>query len=539
MSLNSAMLTGISGLTTNAASLAVISDNIANVNTPAFKKSSAEFANMVASSGARKGIYFGGGVNGTTRQFISQQGNLQRTSSSTDLAIAGTGFFMVAKTPNDPVASDPRTFSRVGNFTTDNAGFLKGSNGQYLLGWPVDNTGAIDFDPTDITKLKPINVSSATGTASPTTTVSISANLKSSQPLSGAASAPLFAANVTSTLAAKTAATTAYNTAQALAVGPPAGTPAQVAAAAAALVVKTAADAAYTAAVAAQAAAPPAYNAATNNMSMYAVNPATGVQPDFDLQISVADSKGGQRNLTIAFLRSPVPNEWYAELRGVPGDFDPIDCPNGLISSGLVKFTSAGALDIANSTLFGAAGATSYTFGGSGASANVSAPPVARNPRQFAYALGVADQTITFDLSNKFTQTDNVSQLISQSANGTAFGNQVSIEVDEEGFVSAVFDNGSIRQLSQIAVATFTNPDGLNAGSGGLFTASSTSGNYILNTAGSTGVGKIQGGNLEGSNVDLSLEFTGLITTQRAYSASSKIITTSDQMLDELISIKR
>ena len=62
MSLNSAMLTGISGLTTNAASLAVISDNIANVNTPAFKKSSAEFANMVASSGARKGIYFGGGL---------------------------------------------------------------------------------------------------------------------------------------------------------------------------------------------------------------------------------------------------------------------------------------------------------------------------------------------------------------------------------------------------------------------------------------------------------------------------------------------
>jgi len=538
MSLNSAMLTGISGLTSNAASLAVISDNIANVNTPAFKKSAAEFSNMVASSGARKGIYFGGGVSGTTRQYVSQQGNLQRTSSSTDLAVAGTGFFMVAKTPNDPVAGDPRTFTRVGNFTTDNSGYLKGSNGQYLLGWPVDNTGAIDFDPTDITKLRPINVSSATGTASPTTTVSISANLKSSQRLSGAASGPIYTANVASTTAAKTAADNAYTAAQAAAAAAP-GDAGLAAAAAAALATKTAAAAAASAAAAALAAAPPPYNAATNNMSMYAVNPATGVQPDFDLQISVADSKGGQRNLTIAFLRSSVPNQWYAELRGVPGDLDPIDCPNGLISSGVVKFTSAGALDMANSTLFGSAGATSYTFGGSGTSANASSPPVARTPRQFAYALGVADQTITFDLTKKFTQTDNVSQLISQSANGTAFGNQVSIEVDENGFVSAVFDNGSIRQLSQIAVATFTNPDGLNAGSGGLFTASSTSGNYILNTAGSTGVGKIQGGNLEGSNVDLSLEFTGLITTQRAYSASSKIITTSDQMLDELISIKR
>jgi flagellar hook protein FlgE len=470
MSLNSAMLTGISGLTTNAASLAVISDNIANVNTPAFKKSSAEFSNMVASSGARKGIYFGGGVNGTTRQYVSQQGNLQRTSSSTDLAIAGTGFFMVAKTPNDPVAADPRTFTRVGNFTTDNAGYLKGSNGQYLLGWPVDNTGAIDFDPTDITKLRPINVSSATGTASPTTTVQISANLKSSQTLSTAATDAALA---------------------------PVG--------------------------------PAAYDDATNNMSMYAADPATGVQPDFDLQISVADSKGGQRNLTIAFLRSATPNTWYAELRGVPADFDGTANPDGLISAGIVKFNSDGSLDMASTTLFGAAGVETLTIG---ASADTTGS-------RFVTGLGVAAQTINFDLSNKFTQTDNVSQLISQSANGTAFGNQVSIEVDEEGFVSAVFDNGSIRQLSQIAVATFTNPDGLNAGTGGLFTASSTSGNYILNTAGSTGVGKINGGNLEGSNVDLSLEFTGLITTQRAYSASSKIITTSDQMLDELISIKR
>ena len=470
MSLNSAMLTGISGLTTNAASLAVISDNIANVNTPAFKKSEAEFANMIASSGARKGIYFGGGVNGTTRQYVSQQGNLQRTSSSTDLAIAGTGFFMVAKTPNDPVAADPRQFTRVGNFSTDNAGYLKGSNGQYLLGWPVDNTGAIDFDPTDITKLRPINVSSATGTASPTTTVQISANLKSSQVLSQAAK-----------------------------------------------------DAALTPVGAA------AYDAATNNMSMYAADPATGVQPDFDLQISVADSKGGQRNLTIAFLRSATPNTWYAELRGVPGDFDATANPDGLISSGVVTFNSDGSLDMANTTLFGAAGAETLSIG---ASADTTGS-------RFVTGLGVAAQTINFDLSKKFTQTDNVSQLISQSANGTAFGNQVSIEVDENGFVSAVFDNGSIRQLSQIAVATFTNPDGLNAGTGGIFTASSTSGNYILNTAGSTGVGKINGGNLEGSNVDLSLEFTGLITTQRAYSASSKIITTSDQMLDELISIKR
>lgn len=471
MSLNSAMLTGISGLTTNAASLAVISDNIANVNTPAFKRSAAEFSNMIAGSGSRKGIYFGGGVTGTTRQYISQQGNLQRTGQSTDMAIAGNGFFMVAKTSNDPKSADARTFTRYGNFTPDDAGFLKTSSGQYLLGWPVDNTGNIDYDPTDITKLKPINVSSATGTASATTTVAISANLKSSQALSAAATA---------------------------AAATPVGAG--------------------------------AYNATTNNMSMYAVNANTGVAPDFVMQVPVADSKGGQRNLSISFLRSATPNTWYAELRGTPSDLDTTANPNGLISSGVVKFNSDGSIDMANTTLFGTpGGTTSLTIGASSATSG----------SRWATNLGVAAQTINFDLSNKFTQTDNVSQLLSTNSNGTAFGNRVSIEVDENGFVSAVFDNGSIRQLAQVAVATFTNPDGLLGASGGLYSASSSSGNYILNTAGSSGVGKIAAAQLEASNVDLSLEFTGLITTQRAYSASSKIITTSDQMLDELISIKR
>jgi flagellar hook protein FlgE len=102
-----------------------------------------------------------------------------------------------------------------------------------------------------------------------------------------------------------------------------------------------------------------------------------------------------------------------------------------------------------------------------------------------------------------------------------------------------VFDNGAVVGVATIAVATFNNPDGLSVATGGSLSQTISSGSYNLKIPGLGGAGSVAGQQLESSNVDLTSEFTGLITTQRAYSASSKIITTTDQMLDELISIKR
>jgi flagellar hook protein FlgE len=104
---------------------------------------------------------------------------------------------------------------------------------------------------------------------------------------------------------------------------------------------------------------------------------------------------------------------------------------------------------------------------------------------------------------------------------------------------AAVFDNGVTRKLAQIALATFPSPDNLSQTSGNAYNVSQGSGTFNLKVAGTGGAGKIGASQLESSTVDLSAEFTGLITTQRAYSASSKIITTADEMLSELISIKR
>ena len=137
------------------------------------------------------------------------------------------------------------------------------------------------------------------------------------------------------------------------------------------------------------------------------------------------------------------------------------------------------------------------------------------------------------------TQFNSQSVVQSVNTNGTAFGNLTNIEVDDEGYVSAIFDNGVTRRIAQVAVATFSNPNGLKGVNGNAYRVTNESGTYSLKTPGQGGAGSIAPSTLEASTVDLSTEFTGLITTQRAYSASSKIITTADQMLEELLSIKR
>src|SRR6266478_3333483 len=95
MSINSALLAGVSGLIANSSALAAISDNIANVNTTGYKRNQVNFTNLVTSQ-AVAGRYSAGGVQGTTHQYVSQQGLIQSASSTTDLAISGDGFFVVS-----------------------------------------------------------------------------------------------------------------------------------------------------------------------------------------------------------------------------------------------------------------------------------------------------------------------------------------------------------------------------------------------------------------------------------------------------------
>src|SRR4051794_8111695 len=151
MSINSALLAGVSGLVANSSALAAISDNIANVNTTAYKRNQVSFGTMVTSQ-AVKGEYSAGGVQGNSHSFVSQQGLIQSAASATDLAVSGDGFFVVS-TSATSAASE---FTRAGAFTPDAAGFLVNDAGLYLQGWPVQANGTFATDPSDLSKIGPI-----------------------------------------------------------------------------------------------------------------------------------------------------------------------------------------------------------------------------------------------------------------------------------------------------------------------------------------------------------------------------------------------
>ncbi len=122
---------------------------------------------------------------------------------------------------------------------------------------------------------------------------------------------------------------------------------------------------------------------------------------------------------------------------------------------------------------------------------------------------------------------------------GARFGSFAGVSITQDGLVIALFDNGDTRPIAQIPLATFVNPNGLSSLSGNSWIETDYSGQYTLRTAGSGGAGTIEAASLENSVTDLGTEFTNMITTQRAYSAASQVITTSDEMLETLINMTR
>ncbi len=460
MSIYGALFAGVSGLQANSQALGVISDNIANVNTTAYKRNLANFQTLVTGDSGPD-FFSPGGVRASNRVLMDQQGLLQGSESPTDLAVSGNGFFVVSTAPATGSATDKFLFTRAGSFTKDNLGNLQNAAGYYLLGWPVAANGSVNTNSSDLTALKTVNIDQLGGTAEPTTTLTINANLQSSQAVS-------------------------------------------------------AQEATYASTV------------AGTNMASGAVT------PDFQTSLQVFDSKGGFRTLTLSMLKSATANTWHAEVHVQP----PADVVtgaglvNGQVAVGDIAFTQNGLLDSTNTTL-----PLSLDLLGSG---------TAPGAGQVAWgsSLGIAAQSVAVSLgsanvSGGFTQFDSPSTLISSQVNGAIFGGLAGVNVDKSGFVTALFDNGVQRKIYQLPVATFVNPAGLSAQKGNAYELTNDSGPFNLKQAGSAGAGDISPQSLEASTVDIAEEFTSLITTQRAYSANTRVITTADDMLNELIQSKR
>lgn len=452
MSISSAMRAGVSGLLANSSALAALSDNIANVNTVAYKRSQVNFGNIVTSQ-YLSGAYSAGGVKAINRQYISQQGLIQAAGSSTDMAISGEGFFVVTQKGANLQPSDARFFTRSGSFAVDSDGYLVNDQGYYLQGWPINLDGTVNRSPADVTRMGPINVRDLGAAVAATTDITIAANLNKDQ----------------------VASTVPY---------------------------------------------------VAGSMKDYAEDTTIvgARRPDFVIEMAVTDSTGGKRRVEIALAKEPAPavNTWNAEIYAVPVD----DIEGGAaIRNGTVVFNQDGSIDMVASDLFD----TPLDIGASGSGA-----PVA-----WATTLGVAGNTVELNVLETLTNYAAPSAVDFVTPNGASPGSIVGVNVDEKGIISATFDNTEVRKIAQIGIATFPNPDGLLGVTGGAYVPTLMSGDFTIKEAGIAGAGNIAPQALEASTVDLSAEFTGLITTQRAYSASSKIITTADQMLEELLNIKR
>jgi flagellar hook protein FlgE len=447
MSIYTALRAGVSGLTANSSALAVISDNIANVNTVGYKRSGVDFSALVNAQNSNT-TYNAGGVLPLTRQQISLQGSLEQSRSTTDLAISGEGFFIVSTNNQQLSNGGSVLFTRAGSFTIDAQGYMVNAQGMFLQGWPVGSDGSITSSPTSLSAIEPVNIAGVGGLAEPTANVGLNANLNSAQadydPLSQGA----------------------YD------VG----------------------------------------------------DLATGaITPHFESSLEIYDSLGAARTIAFGFLKTG-PNTWRVEAYSRPDtSVTGGGGTGGVLAAGVLTFNSDG-------TVASVAGhGTASTVQDIDASFTI----------DWATATGAADQDVDLDLITGMTQFANNFGVTSVTADGVPPGDLVGLVLEGDGMLTAQFSNGRARALYQIPLATFLNPNGLKADVGGAFRTTLESGLYNINASNAGGAGRIVSGALEASNVDLAAEFTNLITTQRAYSAASRIITTADQMLEELLMVKR
>lgn len=230
--------------------------------------------------------------------------------------------------------------------------------------------------------------------------------------------------------------------------------------------------------------------------------------------------------------------------------------PNNMVAAATSAVTLDGNLPAEGATLnrvvkvydaTGAERSLSLTFTGAGDSWSVSGTDGTANagPATLTFDKGrfVSAGTLNIgavavDLS-KVSAFAGMTSLIVSGQNGSATGKLESFTLGNDGSLIGSFSNGTKQVLAKIALAKFTNPTGLEKAGGSSYVATANSGGVQLGGAGDAGIGTLAGGSLEMSNVDLSQEFTNLIVAQRGFQANARIITTSDEVLQELTQLKR
>ena len=565
-----AMNSAISGLKNHQTMMDVISNNIANVNTTGFKSSRVTFQTLLAQtirgsipgaigSGGQDSIQIGLGMAISGVDKLNTQGVLSNTSKLTDMAISGDGYFIMTD-------GYRKFYSRDGAFDLDSTGALiSPSTGLRVNGWVAEtNASGQKVINSAMPPSAPLTIPLGAGVnAKASSMVSFNGNLNGSSTdlvssgvveSSTVASAISFATTATDALTFTYGGKT-YNATISTALTKNASTIADLATAVAAAVNAALVAGGETDVVQVTASDSLSVSAEGGLVFKAAKALSFGSSPSSNLELGAAlkgrastglesmttsivayDTLGMAHELTVKFQKQvptaggagPVfSNTWKWTVANLDaGTTLKADTVSGQ-AFGFVSFDPTGKFQSA---------ATSTV---AGATAPVTATDLTGSRVTLNFANGQAQgQQLLLDFT-RMTQLQDGNTVSAVENDGHPTGTLTSFTVGSNGVITGSYSNGVQEALGQIALATFANPSGLSLVSQNLMSESANSGIPQVGVPGAGSRGQINGGQLELSNVDLSVQFTDMIRAERGFQANSRIITTSDEMLQDLVNLKR
>lgn len=562
MSMMRSLDAGVSGLKNFQTGMDTIGDNISNVSTTGYKASRASFQSMLSqtlqgasgstgSQGGTNPIQIGMGMALASVDTNFTSGTLQSTGISTDLAVSGEGFFVVQN-------GAQQYYTRNGNFYFDNAGNYVSTGTSYkVMGWMADDSGKVATGGAAVPLVKP-NASMA---AKQTTTATITGNINSNTPAGWNA--------VTSQTVYDSLGSTHNLTNTYYRVNQDSANPTNTWYCATSVTGATGltnqfskltfnTDGSIKSNVTiTPVAAGSLVNTQTATFSDLKLT-TTGTQ---NMGFAQIDAAGEMHSYQMSFKYNDTTKDWTATVTE-PGGKDSTKVlytdtitwdgtssyvsANAASSTSLFTYTdSAGTTNTLNLALAGGTQAAPDANGISGfitADDNIDTSITSTTQKDLTCNIkGAQGMTINTKLSGvtqSAVSTSNNSSL-ALTADGYESGKLSNVSFDSSGAMIGTFSNGKSRTLGQVALASFSNSGGLTKVGSTLFAKSDNSGEAQLGVANSGNKGKVIAAQLEGSNVDLTQQFSDMIVTQRAFQSNSKIITTSDTMLEELVNLKR
>jgi flagellar hook protein FlgE len=597
-----ALYTGTAGLLAQERSTAVTSENIANSTTTGYKRQDVAFSELVNTN--KSTTSRSGGVSSQRLNQITLQGGISQSSSGTDVAITGNGFFAVRAPGADPESNF--LYTRNGSFQPDSQGILRNSAGFSLYGWPIVNGATVSGTTTD--SLQEVDVDILQTQSLPTTFATISLNLDANEtpvnprqltppqdlPVNSVAAAPFTRGLI---VYDSNGAERRLNFEFRPVTGPMAHFGSQTAVGTNGLDrtdiladitgtgptpsildgdILQVNDGTNTLNVTFRSGvADPALNEASSVGDMINLlnnftdaggqNPFTAtiddsgqllVQandptvtlditgssatvlgagglniiqdpdgvPDYTYEPQASLTANGVANPnqtnfpTFADAARPNPFHWWEVTTTIADPANPTGSAQIELSKGLLNFDDTGSLNAA----LDADGQAILSLG------NIN----------FDNATAGEETSIDINIG-RFTQFGGNYDVIFEEQNGAELGTFTGTQITREGIVQSVFSNGQIVDSYQIPLARFVNANGLERISGTAFAVTENSGDVELFDPGAGGTGFLSVSALETSNVDIAEEFSELIVSQRAFSMNSRVITTVDELTENLVQLKR